>query len=261
MCAGEIDATRAPEPPRVSVRDRIDVERRFHDFLVVERGLSRGPGPGCLLVAVADEDIVSVWQLDLRTEKLAGGRVQRELVLERDVVAFEPIRHHVERNGSAWIRWWQATATSPVHEERFELSPAARTEEEYIDRLFAVAEPELRQVAANAQARGRSLEQILLTACPRSEHGGALALVFAARRSGWLEHVERYPQLKAVVDRPWPRGWLPVFVTRDTFAGIRWVAVRDDAESEGVPGRGDGLPEVEHAKGSRQGIASWPSCH
>jgi hypothetical protein len=233
MCAGEIDATRAPEPPRVSVGDRIDVVRRFHDFLVVERGLSHGPGG--LLVAVADEDVVSVWQLDLRTAKLAGGRVQRELVLEREVVAFEPIRHHVERNASAWIRWWQATATSPVHEERFELRRSARTEEEYIDRLFAVAEPELRRVAADAQARGRPLDQVLLTSCPRSEHGGALALVFAARRTGWVEHVERYPKLNVVVDRPWPPGWLPVFVTRETFAGIRWVAVRDDADPKECP--------------------------
>jgi hypothetical protein len=187
-------------------------------------------------------DLDRIWR---ETETLAGGRVRRELVLERKVVAFEPTRHHVERNGSAWVRWWQATATSPVHEERFALRPAARTEEEYIDRLFAVAEPELRQVAANAQARDRPLEQILLWASPRSEHGGAHALVFAARRSGWLEYVERYPQLKAVVDRPWPRGWLPVFVPCDTrdevsgptapFAGIRWVAVRDDADPMACP--------------------------
>jgi hypothetical protein len=145
-------------------------------------------------------------------------------------------RNSVQRNGSAWIRWWQATATSPVHVERFELRPAARTEEEYIDRLFAVAEPELLEVAAKAQARGHPLERVLLTAVPRGEHGGgALALVYASRRSGWLEEVERFPKLKAVVDRPWPRGWLPVFVRRDSLAGIRWVAVRDDADPRACP--------------------------
>ena len=258
MCAGEIDATRAPQPPRVSVRCRIDMERRFKDFLVVERGLTAGPGPGRLLVAVVDEDIVSVWKLDLRTVKLDGGRVQRELVLEREVVAFEPTRHHLERNGSAYIRWWQATATAPVHEERFALRPAAATEEEYIDRLFAVAEPDLRQVAANAQARGRGVEQLLLMACPRHDYGGAHALVYSARRSGWLEEIERYPKLKAVVDRPWPPGWVPVLVSHETFAGIRWGGGSRRRGSRGAPGRGDGLPDVEHAKGSGPGLTNWP---
>jgi hypothetical protein len=252
MCAGEIDATRAPQPPRVSVHNRVDLERRFHDFLVVERGLSRGPGRACLPVAVVDEDIVSVWKLDLRTVRLDGGRVQRELVLEREVLAFEPLRHHVERNGSACIRQWQATATAPVHEERFELQPAAATEEEYIDRLFAVAEPELRQVAASAEAQGRGVEQLLLMACARGEHGGANALVYSARRSGWLEEIERYPKFNAIVDRPWPPGWVPVLVANRAFAGIRWVAVHEDAAPEARPDAATDYPRWSTRRAVRQ---------
>jgi hypothetical protein len=84
-------------------------------------------------------------------------------------------------------------------------------------------------------AKGRPLDQILLYATPRDKHGGAYGLVMAARRADWLEFVERYPQLKTVVDRPWPRGWIPVLVTRETFAGIRWLAIRDDADPRARP--------------------------
>jgi hypothetical protein len=235
-CAGQIDARCARQPTRVSVHHRLELARRFHDFLVVEQRLLHGLGPGCMLVVVVDDDIVSVWKLDLRTVMLDRGGVRRELVLERDVVAFEPIKHHVERNGSAYIRWWRASATAPMHEERFELRPAAATEEEYLDRLFSVAEPELRQVAAIEQARAGGVQQLLLIACSRSEHGGAIAMAYSGGRSWWIDEVAMYPKLKAVIDRPWPLGWVPVLVGNKSFSGIRWVAVRDDAAPEARPG-------------------------
>jgi hypothetical protein len=40
---------------------------------------------------------------------------------------------------------------------------------------------------------------------------------------------EDFPRIAAVLNAPWPSGWLPVFVNRARFGGIRWLPLRADA--------------------------------
>jgi hypothetical protein len=238
QCAAEIDLHGGSAPLRLVVRSGVFTLRRFRSFLSIHHGGFGYPGHRRMRVVVVDEDAVSMHKLELITEQLPGGAMRRELALVRDVVRYEPVRQEVRQDGpTAWTRTWRATASSPVHEERIVLRPPAATGEEYLDRLFAACERQLRRRVATALQDGIRLNQLLLWLTPPGDEWGACANVAARTRAGWLEFVERWPQAVPVVQRPWPRGWVPVLVTRGQwgFGGIRWLAATPDADPSARP--------------------------
>ena len=230
MCAAEIDLHGGNEPPRLVVRSSIRTSRRFRSFLSVHHRAAPFPGHNRMRVAVIDDNAVSLRKLELRTEKLPSGAVERELVLVPEAVTFEPVRQELRLEDSTWVRTWQATATSPVHEERIALRPPASTPEEWTDRFFAACASRLRKRAAVAVEDGMALNQFLLWLTPGTE-GGPCANVAASTRAGWAPFVIPFARSYRALQRPWPPGWIPVLVTfKEAFGGIRWLSLRPEAD-------------------------------
>lgn len=231
-CAAEIDLHGGTAPPRLVLRASVWPVRRFRAFLSIHDRSFGHPGDRRMRVYVCDEDAVSVRKVELLIERLPRGAVRRELVPAPDEdLIFEPVRQEVSQDGSTWLRRWRATATSPVHEERIVLRPPAATREEWVDRFFEACEHQLRRRLTVALADGYAENQILLTLTPGDEFGPC-AILEASTREGRRESLEGYPDCHASLQRPWPRGWVPVLVKpgNGSFGGIRWVAVRPDAD-------------------------------
>jgi hypothetical protein len=234
LTAAEIDLHDGSEPPRLVVRSSVYTARRFRSLLSIHFAAFGNPGARRMRVAVVDEDLVSLHDLELVTEKLPGGGRHRELALLPQTVVFEPVRQELKREGSTWVRTWRATASSPIHEEAVPVPPPAATREEWVARFFAACEPKLRRRLAMAREDGEAMNQILLWLCPGKEFGPS-AVVASYTRSGWLEFVERYPLCHGALQRPWPPGWVPVFVTPadsafSAFAGIEWLQATPNAD-------------------------------
>jgi hypothetical protein len=234
FAAAEIDAHRTLPVPRVLVRNRVVVGNRFSDFSSIAWRLGRHPGRLRMPVVVLDENVVSLHFAELRSEKLPNGTVHRELVLAPDSAIFEPVRQEANHDGSSWIRYWRATASSPPHKERIVLRPPAATRDEYLDRLFAVCEEQLRKYIASRETGG-SVGQLLMCVSP-SEKAGPCVVSMANKRADWLEFVDCYPGIHLALQRPWPKGWVPVLVQREvSFAGLRWIATRPDVDARTAP--------------------------
>jgi hypothetical protein len=231
MGGAEIDLHGGNGPPRLVFRSDVWMLRRFRSFLSIHDGAFGYPGHRRMRVAVADEDAVSVRKLELVTENLPGGRVRRELVLVPDDLLFEPVRQEIKDERGAWVRRWRATTTSPVHEERIVPRPPAATFDEWVDRFFAAMQGELRGRLEVARKDGRGTNQILLSTYVGEEFGPG-AVLYSTDRSWWAEQLASYPKCLEVLQRPWPPGWIPVFVTRPAgdFAGIRWLAATPGAD-------------------------------
>jgi hypothetical protein len=221
--AAEIDAD--GREPRLAIRLRTNIAKRYADFASIAYRAADFPGRECLHVVVMDDDAVSIRKLDLLCVENARDRtVRRELVQVRDQVTFEPRRQQLVRRGAAYIRRWCATEWSPLHQERFTLRPAAGSEEECLDRILVASEEKLREAIEYARRVGRPMAQALFWCSPGKRfgpHGYALAY----ERTDWPEDLfECWPQCDLALRQPWPPEWVPVFVTRGSIAGIRWMA-------------------------------------
>ena len=234
MACAEIDIVDPSAPPRLLVRSTVDTARRFAAFRAIAKTVSVSPGRLRLHAVVLDDDVVSYRKLDLLVEESADGKPRFELVLRRNEVMFAPIRQQVETKGASCVRLWRATATSPLHEEVIPIRPAAASPEEYLDRLFATCQPRLRDLVVHSVEVGRSFSQILFSISPGNEYG-PFVLVYAERRDGWVDFVGSFPRCHLALQRPWPRGWLPVMVTGHDFGGIRWFAHQPDADPSARP--------------------------
>jgi hypothetical protein len=64
---------------------------------------------------------------------------------------------------------------------------------------------------------------------------GEGAFVGSAMGARVVGLVLEFPRIRAVLDAPWPKGWLPVLVTCVRYAGIRWIPLRADAAAAPRP--------------------------
>lgn len=222
--AGEIDA-RGPSAPRIAFRGRFETARNFADMASIAHRVADFPGRERTHVVVIDDDAASVRRLELRTEKLPSGRTLRRLVLAGDEVTYEPVRQSVSRSGAEWTRRWRATASSPIHEERFTLRPPAATAEECLDRLFLASGHKLREWIAYAREMGRPLDQAICWCGPGKRFGPYAHAMTYDRAHIENDPFEHWPRSELALRHPWPAGWIPVLVTRAPFGGIRWMRI------------------------------------
>jgi hypothetical protein len=217
------------------IGDCFEIARRFAAFRSIAHRLAEFRGHERMYVVVADDDAVSVRELDLLVLEGAGRSVRRQLVLVRDDAIFEPVRQSLEQDGQAWIRRHRATASSPRHEERLVVGPPASSKEECLDRLLAACEERLRECIDYAQEMGRLLAEAIFWCGPGNRFGPhAHALVY--ERRDWPEDLfEHWPQCDLALREPWPPGWAPVFVTRGALAGIRWISVASEPSEHPRP--------------------------
>jgi hypothetical protein len=64
---------------------------------------------------------------------------------------------------------------------------------------------------------------------------GESAIVGDAQAARAVEMACEFPRIRAELDAPWPRGWLPVLVHGVRYAGIRWIPLRADAGAGARP--------------------------
>jgi hypothetical protein len=179
--------------------------------------------------------IVSLTALRLRREPLANGKQRCALEVDRPVIVTEPLRQRSVRQGDEWVVAWRVTLEGPLHVSRTPAAPPTGTPAQLVDALFAEHRDKLLAEAWADRARnGGSLEQgwpvvMFNRVC------GESALVGNAGVARALEMATRYPRVREVLDAPWPRGWLLVYVDAVRYAGIRWIPLRADAAVEGRP--------------------------
>jgi hypothetical protein len=223
-------------PPLIHCCRRASAAHGYRRFFGLARQLVIKPRcfEGMYLLVHA-RGLVSLTALRLRREPLANGKERCALEADRPAIVVEPLRQHSVRQGDEWVVGWRVTREGPLHVSRTPAAPPTDTPAQLVDAMFAEYRDELLADAWAERARnGGSLEQswpVVLF----NRLSGESAMVGSAQIGRTLEMVTRYPRVRAVLDAPWPRGWLPVLVDGIRYAGLRWIPLRADAGAGARP--------------------------
>lgn len=220
--------------PHVWVGGRNPLARHFPNLSGIRRRILTQADRLRLDVVVHTDDLISIRETELRVVRHADGTWKLALVLESPEVIHEPTHQELTRSTPLAVVRWQARAGADVHETTTRLLPPKRTDDEAIDRFFAVREARVRRALWESRRdptlRGGFvwLQDSWLLGIRVSVVGPSGPFMFMA--------LHEYPRIQQAISarRRDPR-WYPVLVDRWHYAGLRWLAMCVDAPERDRP--------------------------
>jgi hypothetical protein len=225
-----IDARVDRDKPRVAVVPRTHAWEAADGAYAVQRKLIEEPGDDRMYVLVMDRDAISLRTLRVERKRPGSNVARATLVTDTSAAVVEPIRQRLVRSGDGWVLRWRATEDAPTRDTPVAVPERAATPEEFLDRLYARYEQELRVRVWRWRKDGRLADAYLYVSFNR--FGGESVRAGPNDRSHMEPLLTYFPRVKEIVFGKTPPGWLPVVVSRVQFAGVRWMSLRVD-ESAG----------------------------
>ncbi len=213
---------RGADVPYLGFVSRAYAAHLYERFFGIRRTLFLNPGSHRLHVVVRTRDLVSIREVEVRAERLAGGAVRRSLALGDGPVVFEPRRQEHRALPGRTVVYWQAREGGEVSvsETDHPAPPASRREE--IDRLLALREDVVRR---EIWRRPRGAADAVVWFCG-TRTGGESIVAVRLESARALDVFTHYPAIDAALSRARSGDWFPVVVDRVRHAGLRWLAMR-----------------------------------
>ena len=222
---GVIDTRVDKCKPRVFIVARAQAWEVADGAYGVQRKLIEDPGHDRMYVVVMDRDAIS-----LRTVGVDGKRrgtpARPALIADKSAMVVEPARQRLVRSAEGWVMQWRATEDTPACDTPVSVPERAATPEEFLDRLYARYEHELRARVWRWRKEGRLADAHLYVSFNR--FGGESIMAGPNDRRFIEPLLTCFPRVKEVAFGRTPPGWLPVVVSRVQFAGVRWLSLRAD---------------------------------
>jgi hypothetical protein len=234
-----IDARADRSKPRLDVLPRTHVWNAADGMFGIQRKLIVDPPVDRLYVVVMDRDAISVRTLRVEWGHRDSGATRPTLVADSPAAVVEPVRQRLVRKGDGWLLRWNATDDARAHDAPVAVPALAATPEEFLDRLYAAYEPELRSRVWRWRKAGTLADAHLFVSF--NGFGGETVMAGPNDRGRIDPMLVYFPRVKEVVHGKTLPGWLPVVVSNVRFTGVRWVSLRADA---GVGGRPPDLTEA-----------------
>lgn len=224
------------EPPLIHCCKRASAAHGYRRFFGIARRLvMKRPCLEGMYLLVHARGLVSLTVLRLHREPLPSGKQRCALVVERPAIVAEPLRQRSVREGDEWVVAWRVGLAGPLHVSRTPAEPPTGTPAQLVDAMFAEHRDKLLAETWTERARSGGPFERSWPAVMFNRLSGESTMVADAQAARAVGLAYEFPRVRAALDAPWPRGWLPVLVSGVRWAGIRWIPLRADAAAGARP--------------------------
>jgi hypothetical protein len=228
-----IEACADGSKPRLDILPRTHAWNAVDGAFGIQRRLIRHPDEDRLYAVVMDRDAISLRTLRVEWGQPDSGASRPALVADSAATVVEPVRQRLVRKRDRWVLLWSATANGPVHDTPVVVPAPALTPEEFLDRLYAAYEAELRSRVWRWRKAGTLADAHLFVSF--NSFGGETVMAGPNDRGHIDPLIVSFPRVKEVVHGKTQKGWLPVVVSNVRYAGVRWMSLRAHAGGGGRP--------------------------